>query len=216
MTRKIKNLLLAALFAVSPFAPLAQAQTQTETGTDVSAVQVLTNRSLGLRASDINFGVIDQGVVSARAESIELNCITHKGNIVYSGSGGGVGFDETDGQCGEIVVESGAEELHYRLIVDVTANPATESSSDGVKDTVASLTVYPQGPQIGGGLATPIIQKAQRASSKQSPPQTTAANTEEKFDIGGNLTIGRQASGQYVGSYTVELVVCNNPRCDPN
>ena len=141
MTHKIKNLLLAAVFAMSPFAPLAQAVDST------SAVKVLTNRSVALTASDINFGVVDQGVIYANAESISLDCDTDKGTVEY-GSGAppdaDASFTETDGQCGEIVVESGAEGFGYRLRVVMTAAPATDSSSNDPNtndDTLASLTV---------------------------------------------------------------------------
>ena len=212
MTHKIKNLLLAALFAVSPFAPLAQAVDSE------SAVKVLTNRSVALTASDINFGVIDQGVVYANAETISLDCDTDKGVVSY-GSGApadaDASFTETDGQCGEIVVESGAEGFGYRLRVVMTAAPATDSSSNDPNtndDTLASLTVYPQ----GAVNATPIISRIVAVNAhRDSVAQTIGANAEDKFDIGGNLTISRQVSGQYIGAYTVELRVCDNNPCTP-
>ena len=210
MTHKIKNLLLAAVFAMSPFAPMAQAVDST------SAVKVLTNRSVALTASDINFGVVDQGVIYANAERIALNCDTDKGRIEY-GSGApddaDASFTETDGQCGEIVVESGAEGFGYRLRVVMTAAPATDSSSNDPNtndDTIASLSVYPQ----GAVNATPTISRIVAVNApKTSSAQTIGANSEDKFDIGGDLTISRQVSGQYVGAYTVELRVCDNNPC---
>ena len=214
MTHKIKNLLLAAVFAMSPFAPTATAQS-VESG-EGSVVKVLTNRSVALTASDINFGVVDQGVIYANAESISLDCDTDKGTVEY-GSGAppdaDASFTETDGQCGEIVVESGAEGFGYRLRVVMTAAPATDSSSNDPNtndDTIASLSVYPQGVVN----ATPTISKLVAVGApKDSGSQTIGANAEDKFDIGGILTISRQVSGLYVGAYTVELRVCDNNPC---
>ena len=213
MTHKIKNLLLAALFAVSPFAPTATAQS-VESG-EGSVVKVLTNRSVALTASDINFGVVDQGVIYAQADSIQLDCDTDKGRIEY-GSGApadaDASFTETDGQCGEIVVESGAEGFGYRLRVALTESPTTDSTNsdpDGVERAPASLSVR---PQAEGG---PLYTKLQTSAGLLSRPLTIGSNAESKFDIGGSLFVGRQVSGQYVGSYSVELVVCDNNPCTP-
>ena len=218
MTRKIKNLLLAAVFAMSPFAPTATAQTGqiAESGSD-SKVVVLTNRSVALTASDIDFGVIDQGVIAAQADSIRLDCDTNKGEIEYGsplpGTSPNTDYTETDGQCGEIVVESGAEGFGYRLRVALTESPITDSSDsdpDSVTRVPASLFVNPQAEGEG-----PLFTRLQSSTALPSRPLTIGSNAESKFDIGGSLFVGRQVSGQYVGSYSVELDVCDSNPCTP-
>ena len=198
MTRKIKNLLLAALFAVSPFASMAQAQTATDAAD--SAVEVLDYRSIRLTASSINFGVIDRGALDNQANEIVLNCRTDIGTISFA--------DRTDeqinGQCGEIVVTAtGAEAIDYNIAVRVQTIPTTESRSDGAKDAIVLLSVYPEGEDqaILGSIA-----RSSPKNTDQSFPAGAAGRT-QTFKVGGGLFLTDLASGVYVGAYTVEVTL---------
>ena len=198
MTRKIKNLLLAALFAVSPFASMAQAQTATDAAD--SAVEVLDYRSIRLTASSINFGVIDRGALDNQANEIVLNCRTDIGTISFA--------DRTDeqinGQCGEIVVTAtGAEAIAYNIAVRVQTIPTTESRSDGAKDAIVLLSVYPEGEDqaILGSIA-----RSSPKNTDQSFPAGAAGRT-QTFKVGGGLFLTDLASGVYVGAYTVEVTL---------
>ena len=201
MTRKIKNLLLAALFAVSPFASMAQAQTET-TATDAadSAVEVLDYRSIRLTASSINFGVIGRGALEDQANEVILNCLTDIGTVTFAGPR----REQINGQCGEIVVTAtGAEAIAYNIAVSIQTIPTTESRSDGAKDAIVLLSVYPEGEDqaILGSIA-----RSSPKNTDQSFPAGAAGRT-QTFKIGGGLFLTDLASGVYVGAYTVEVTL---------
>ena len=201
MTHKIKNLLLAAVFAMSPFAPLAQAQTET-TKTDAadSAVEVLDYRSIRLTASSINFGVIDRGALEDQANEVVLNCLDDIGTVKFADTR----REQINGQCGEIVVTAtGAEAIAYNIAVSVQTIPTTESRSDGAKDAIVLLSVYPEGEDqaILGSIA-----RSSPKNTDQSFPAGAAGRT-QTFKVGGGLFLTDLASGVYVGAYTVEVTL---------
>ena len=202
MTRKIKNLLLAALFAVSPFASMAQAQTATTaTNAANSAVEVLDYRSIRLTASSINFGVIDRGALLAQASKVVLDCRDDRGTVSFPSAR----VEQINGQCGEIVVTAtGAEAIAYNIAVSVPTRPTTESRSDGVaKEALVKLSVYPEGedqPILGS------ISRSSTSNANQSFPAGAAGRT-QTFKIGGELFLTDLASGVYVGAYTVEVTL---------
>ena len=210
MTRKIKNLLLAALFAVSPFAPIAQALES-----PIGSVTVLPISNVRMTSTDVDFGVIDQGAILGKARNVTLDCTTDKGTIGYAGDppdGANQLLESVDAQCGEIsvdVVASSESALTYTIKVGVTTDPNTTSGNTGQKTVDADLSIY--GP-ASYGVATDFGRSLFIAhdSNGGQISLTVPADTSDSilYKLGGILYVAAsQVSGAYEGEYTVSVTV---------
>ena len=208
MTRKIKNLLLAALFAVSPFASMAQALES-----PLGSVTVLPISNVRMTSTDVDFGLIDQGAILAKARNVTLDCTTDKGAITYDVSPPPPNeLVFVDAQCGEIsvdVVASSESALTYTIKVGVTTDPKTTSGNTGQKTVDADLSIY--GP-VSYGVATDFGRSLFIAhdSNGGQISLTVPAGTSDSilYKLGGILYVaGSQVSGAYKGEYTVSVTV---------
>ena len=210
MTRKIKNLLLAALFAVSPFASMAQAL-ESPTG----SVTVLPISNVRMTSTDVDFGLIDQGAILGKARNVTLDCTTDKGTIGYAGKapdGANQLLESVDAQCGEVsvdVVASSESALTYTIKVGVTTDPNTTSGNTGQKTVDADLSIF--GP-ASYGAATDFGQSLFIAHDSDggqiSLTVPAGASDSILYKLGGILYVaGSQVSGAYEGEYTVSVTV---------
>ena len=205
MMKNAKKMTVAAGFISLLFAPLAQAQLTPANKTAGGQILFEVVRSaVAVEATNINFGTvipnIDTGFIN-----VELNC-NPKDNApinTVSTITAGVGFDNTDSQCGEIEVTARGETTEYKLEVEVGQLIAANANG-GASGTLDPTLVVIEGTSEVAGLnniGSSAVAVADRAES-------ILPNETDTYKIGGRMSISSEnQSGSYNGQYTVSAIV---------
>ena len=204
MMKNAKKMTVAAGFISLLFAPLAQAQLTQENKTAGGQILFEVVRSaVAVEATNINFGTvipnIDTGFIN-----VGLNCNPDDGAIdTVSTITAGVGFDNTDSQCGEIEVTARGETTEYKLEVEVGQLIAANANG-GASGTLDPTLVVIEGTSEVAGLnniGSSAVAVADRAES-------ILPNETDTYKIGGRMSISSEnQSGSYRGQYTVSAIV---------
>ena len=204
MMKNAKKMTVAAGFISLLFAPLAQAQLTPANKTDGGAILFEVVRSaVTVEATNINFGTVFPNLDSGSI-NVGLNCNPDDGaiNIVSTGLEDGVGYDNTDSQCGKIEVTARGEGTEYKLEVEVGQLVTDGGGASGTLDP--TLVVINSDNDAVSGLNN-IGSSAVAISDR---PESIASNETDTYRIGGRMSISSEhQSGSYSGQYTVVAVV---------
>ena len=206
MMKNAKKMTVAAGFISLLFAPLAQAQLTPANKTDGGAILFEVVRSaVTVEATNINFGTVFPNLDSGSI-NVGLNCNPGDGNvdinIVSTGiPADGVGYDNTDSQCGKIEVTARGEATEYKLEVEVGQLIAANGGANGTLDP--TLVVIKGNSEVAGlkNIGTSAIAISDRSES-------ILPNETDTYRIGGRMLISSEnQTGSYRGQYTVVAVV---------
>ena len=183
----IKNLLVAVLVALSPFAPTAQAA-----GGRV-LVKVISFPSIEIASlTNVNFGSIAHGYVPT-VRSIRLDCSDNSVSL---------GTNELDPSlienpaCGEVTVRAGTGNADAAYSISISRTNPTLQSDNVTRDLDHNLSAYRHGNNI------PIITRLGNKTGNGGPYTISPGETHVYY-IGGILTLGsRDPAGIYQGTYT--------------
>ena len=205
MMKNAKKMTVAAGFISLLFAPLAQAQLTPANKTDGGAILFEVVRSAVLvEATNINFGTVIPNLDSGSI-NVGLNCDPDLGaiNIVSTGiQGDGVGYDNTDSQCGEIEVTARGEGTEYKLEVEVGQLVTDGGGASGTLDPTL-VVINSDNDAVSGlnNIGSSAVAVADR-------PESILPNETDTYRIGGRMSISSEhQSGSYSGQYTVVAVV---------
>ena len=198
MTNKIKTLLVAALVALSPFAPTAQAA-----GGRV-LVKVISFPSIEIASlTNVNFGRIAHGYVPS-VSSIRLDCSDNSVSITRRGEDEVPLSSIENHACGEVTVQAGGTgNRDAAYSISISRTEPTLQSENVTRNLGHSLSAYRYDNNDTADRETPIITSLSSNGLRNGGSYTISPGETHVYYIGGLLSLGSaDPAGIYQGTYT--------------
>ena len=199
-----RQIIAAAGFASLLFAPLAQAQTPSDTATaNINLTVVPSSSAITFTAvDDISFGSIIAPTAGATVP-LALACSSSAGVAAATRTIGGGSLVGNDATCGIVTVTAGADGGSYRLKVSMDPLTGEDASNNG---TVIA-TDFRVFPDTSSTAVVGLNSIAGGASATATSTETLAGNASQTYKLGGTASIVvDQDDGTYAAIYTVEVL----------
>ena len=198
-----RQIIAAAGFASLLFAPLAQAQTTSDSATgNIDLTVVSSSSAITFTAADaISFGSIIAPTAGATVP-LALTCSNSAGVATATRTIGGGSLVGNDATCGIVTVEAGAAGGSYRLRVSPGALIGNDSENTVI---VTDFQVFPDDNNTTAVIGLNSI--AGGANAIATSTETLAGSASQTYKLGGTASITpNQPEGLYSATYLVEVV----------